>query len=371
MIRLLLIAALLIAGARTAVAEHDAEAYRALNAELVARHIVPRYAHFAKMAMSLENRAEEACVTPSPARLEEVRKAALAAEDAWQSVQHIRFGPAEQDMRSSRLEFWPDVRNRTGRELDALLAAHDPGILRPDAFARTNVVVQGFPALERLLYEADGASSITVSDAGGRYRCALARAIAANISAIASAVQRAWTEGDGSYAAEMARAGGEFARYRTPREATLDLFKSLHSAVEVVADHKLGRPLGDSLQAARPKLAESWRSERSMENICRNLEAARDMYLGEDGSGNAGFSRFVREVAKDAPLDDLLKRAFTQTVETADSVEVPLVRAVSDPAERTKLETLKKEAGALKALLAQRLTAALAIPLGFNALDGD
>jgi predicted lipoprotein len=44
---------------------------------------------------------------------------------------------------------------------------------------------------------------------------------------------------------------------------------------------------------------------------------------------------------------------------------------VSDPAERAKLETLKKEAGALKALLAQRLTAALAIPLGFNALDGD
>ncbi len=274
-------------------------------------------------------------------------------------------------MRSTRLAFWPDVRNRTGRELDALLEAHDPAILRPDAFARANVVVQGFPALERLLFEAEGAPTMIESSAAARYRCALARAIAANISAIAAAVHRGWTEGDESYAAEIEKAGGEFARYRTPREATLDMFKSLHAAVEMVADHKLARPLGSSLQDARPKLAESWRSGRSLDNIRRNLEAARDMYLGEDGSGKSGFSRFVREVAKDAPLDDLLRRAFLQTVATAESVTLPLGEAVSDPAERAKLETLKKEAGALKALLAQRLTAALAIPLGFNALDGD
>lgn len=371
MIRMLLIAVILAAGAPAAAAEYGADAYRALNADLVANHIVPRYAHFAKLAMKLENRAEEACATPSPARLEEVKKAALAAEDAWQEVQHIRFGPIEQYMRSSRLAFWPDVRNRIGRELGALLEAHDPAILRPDAFARTNVVVQGFPALERLLFDANGAPTIIVTSPAGRYRCALARAIAANISTIATDVHRGWTEGADSYAAEIDKAGGELALYRTPREATLDMFKSMHTAVELVADQKLARPLGDSLQGARPKLAESWRSGRSLENIQCNLEAARDMYLGEDGSGIAGFSRFVREVAKDEALDELLHRAFLQTVGTAESVKVPLGAAVSDPAERAKLETLRKETGALKSLLAQRLTAALAIPLGFNSLDGD
>ena len=371
MSRLVLAAVFLIAGVHPALAEPDPEAYRALNEALVSEHIVPRYERFAKMAMKLENRVEEACLTPSPARLEEVMKAYIAAEDAWQSVQHIRFGPIEQEMRAARLEFWPDVRNRTGRELEALLSAHDPAILRPDALARSSIVVQGFPALERLLFDQDNASAIMGSDVGGRYRCSLARAIAANISTIASKVYRGWTEGADSYAAEVAKAGTEFARYRTPREATLDLFKSMHGAVEIVADHKLPRPLGNSLQEARPKLAESWRSRQSLENIRRNLEAARDMYLGEDGSGSSGFSRFVREVVRDTGLDDLLRRAFEQTVATAHSLTVPLTQAVSDPGLRPTLEKLRKETTALKTILAQRLTVALAIPLGFNALDGD
>lgn len=364
MMRMLLMLVLLSSGAQAAAAEHDAAAYRALNAALVAEHIVPRYARFAGTAAGLERRAEAACAKASPENAVAFRDAALAAQDAWQSVQHIRFGPAEQDMRSTRLAFWPDVRNRTGRELDALLQARDAAILKPDAFARANVVVQGFPALERLLFDPDGAAATG-------FRCALARAIAGNVAAIADAVHRGWTEGGDSYVSEIAKAGGEFARYRTPKEATLDLFKSLHAAVEMVADHKLARPLGDSLAGARPKLAESWRSGRSLDNIRRNLEAAQAMYMGEDGSGKGGFSRFVREVAKDAQLDDLLRRAFAQTIATADSVKLPLAEAVSDPAERAKLETLKTEAGALKAILAQRVTAALGIPLGFNALDGD
>lgn len=371
MIRMLLVLVLMLPGARAAAAEYDAAAYRALNAGLVAEHIVPRYTRFAGAAAELERRAEAACAKPSPANDGALRDAALEAQDAWQSVQHIRFGPIEQDMRSTRLAFWPDVRNRTARELGALLQARDTAILKPDAFARTNVVVQGFPALERLLFDADDARPNGDSGAEARYRCALARAIAGNIAAIADAVRRGWTEGSDSYAAVMANAGGEFVRYRTPKEATLDLFKSLYAAVEVVGDHKLARPLGDSLEDARPKRAESWRSGRSLANIRRNLEAAQAMYAGEDGSGKGGFSRFVREVAKDAQLDDLMRRAFAQTVATADSVKAPLATAVADPDERFKLENLQTEAGALKAILAQNLTAALRIPLGFNALDGD
>jgi predicted lipoprotein len=368
MFRTMLIAVLVLAGAPTAAADYDAGAYRRVNEGLVAAHVVPRYARFAEAAAMLDREAGKTCGAVSPAAVAGLRDAALAAQDAWQAVQHIRFGPIEQDMRATRLAFWPDLRNRTGRELAALLKAHDASILAPDAFVRANVVVQGFPALERLLFDPDAERLLTGGSEDARYRCALVRAIAGNIAAIAAAVHKEWIEGADPYTAIVAKAGGEFARYRTSQEATLDLFKSLHAAVELAADHKLAPPLGESLEAARPKLGESWRSGRSLDNIRRNLEAAQAMYLGEAGNG---FSKFVRETTKDAALDDLLRRAFAQTTATAASVAMPLAKAVADPKERAKLETLKTEAVALKTILAQRLTAALAIPLGFNALDGD
>ena len=42
-----------------------------------------------------------------------------------------------------------------------------------------------------------------------------------------------------------------------------------------------------------------------------------------------------------------------------------------DPARRPAVEKLRREAAALKRLLADRLAPALGLPLGFNALDGD
>src|SRR3546814_8760499 len=66
--------------------------------------------------------------------------------------------------------------------------------------------------------------------------------------------------------------------YHEPKDATLDLFKSLYTAVELIADHELARPLGGSIDQARPHLAEAWRSQRSMRNIVINLKAAQDLY---------------------------------------------------------------------------------------------
>jgi predicted lipoprotein len=368
---LLLVFAISAAGAGPAQAAFDASAYRALNEQLVQQHVLPRYARFAQMATQFADVARDACDMPSTAAVETLRKAALLAQDAWQDVQHIRFGPIEQDMRSTRLAFWPDVRNRTGRELDEMLAKRDRSALKPEKFPDVNVVVQGFPVVERLLFGEDAGHLLFDGTVDANYRCALIQAIAENIAAIATQVNEEWSEGVDPYASEIAKAGEEFALYQKPEEATLELFKSMHAALELVADHKLARPMGESIENAQPKRAEAWRSKRSLDNIRRNIEAAAAMYLGEDGDGKTGFSRFVREVAKDVKLDKLLQRAFKQTLATANSIDMPLGEAIGDPAERAKLEKLKTEATALKTLLARRLTAAMAIPLGFNSLDGD
>jgi len=364
------IAAFLIVG-NAAHAAYDPDVYRALNDALVEDHIVPRYAQLAKATAEFNAIAKSSCDMPSSMRLTNLKDAALAAQDAWQAVEHIRFGPVEQEMRSTRFNFWPDVRDRTGREVADILHSRKRSEFKPENFPNANVVVQGFPALERLLFSKDAGKLLVDGTVDAHFRCSMVRAIATNMSAMAAAIYAEWTEGDDSFAKIVSRAGGEFALYQKAEEATLDMFKSLHGAVEIVADHKLARPMGDSIKDAHPKRAEAWRSGRSLDNIRRNLQAAQAMYLGADGSGNGGMSKFVREVAEDAELDDLLRRAFAQTLATADSIRLPLGAAISDPMERAKLAQLKTEAAALKTILAQRLTAALGIPQGFNALDGD
>lgn len=357
--------------AGVAQAAFDRESYRTLNDALVEDHIVPRYAKLAEATARFSTLAEHICEMPSSMSVADLRKATVAAQDAWQGIQHIRFGPVDRDMRATRFEFWPDVRNRTGRELAEILHDRNRKSFTPEQFPRESVVIQGFPALERLLFGKDAGRLLVDGTVDAHFRCAMVRAIAVNLAAMSRAIYSEWTQGDDSFANVVSNAGAAFALYPKAEEATLDMVKSLFGAVKMVADQKLTRPLGDSAANARPKRAESWRSGRSLDNIRRNLEAAQAMYLGENGSGTRGFSRMVRDVAKDKELDDLLRRAFAQTLATANSIEMPLSQAVKEPAERAKLVKLKTEASALKTILAQRLTAALQIPLGFNALDGD
>lgn len=358
--------ALLVLARPVAAAPSDSD-YRRLNEALVTAHIVPRYGRLAEATTALHEQADRFCAAASAAGLDTLRNAFSGAVDAWQGVQHIKFGPIELFMRNMRLAFWPDPRNTVSRQLDELLAAKDAGALTPQAFARGNVAGQGFPALERLLHAEDAAGKLT-GGPDAAFRCDAIRAIAANLAGMAADLRREWAEGEDAQARVMAEAGKPGNRYATPKEATLDLFKTLHAAVELVADHKLARPLGASAQAARPQLAEAWRSRRSLAAVRLNLQAAEAMYLGE---GAPGFSSFVRETAGNAALDDLLRRAFAQTRATAAGIGKPLEEAVLDPVERPKVVQLAREAAALKTLLAQRLTAALDIPLGFNALDGD
>ncbi len=160
------------------------------------------------------------------------------------------------------------------------------------------------------------------------------------------------------YARQFQAASGPDIFYRTAQEATVDLFKSLYTAVELVADHKLARPLGANAAGARPRQAELWRSNQSAAVITANLEAARDLYA-------AAFGPFV----PDKGLDAELRKRFEDAVRAAK--EVRLESAVGDAGQRPRVEKLKADCARLKALIAQKLAPALGIPLGFNALDGD
>lgn len=371
--RLLAVAALLAAAPLTAQAATE-EDYLALNKSVVAGHVLPRMKAFADAASGLPPAAEKACASRDAADVKALQAAFVTAMDGWEGMQHLKFGPIEFFSRGSRIFFWPDPRNSVGRQLGEMLNKKAIGQITEQNLSKDSVAVQGFPALERLLYDKDAAAKLAGKTPEADKACAAVRAIAANIATMAREMNAEWSQGPDAYAKDLETAGPEHVRFMRHREVTLELFKSLYTAVELVADHKLARPLGASLQAARPQLGEAWRSQRSLANIRTNLKAAQGLYAGEGPNNtNEGESPsvFLKNVAGEKELDELLTRAFAQTLATADGIFGTLEAGVTDAKARPQFDKLAREVKALKTLLAQRLAPALGVPVGFNALDGD
>lgn len=368
-LRILIASFLLMAAIVTTARAAEESDYAKLNHTIVNQHIIPRYQQFMAATEKLAAAADQSCAALPAKDLDGLKAAFVGAMQVWQGIQHVRFGPVEFFSRGSRIYFWPDPRASVAKQLDELLGKRDQAALVLDSFSKGSVAVQGFPALEILLYGDGAAVKLAATSEDAVYRCAVIKTIAHNLQAMGNDLYGEWTGGDDPYGALLDRPGPDDLRFRHPSEVTVELFKSLYNGIELVSDHKLARPLGASVQAARPRLAEAWRSKQSLANIRANLAAAKALYDGENGS--SGISGFVHDVVGDQALDALMKRAFSQTLATAEGIKVPLEDGVDKTANRAQFDKLAREAKALKTLLTQRLAPALNIPVGFNQLDGD
>ncbi|MGF1630773.1 MAG: imelysin family protein [Kiloniellaceae bacterium] len=351
----------LLLGLAAPAAEAQVGDYDALNEAIVESYVLPRYAAFAEAADSLDESLRQACVDgrPTPA---ESAAAYHAAMDAWMAVQHLRFGPSETFLKADRIAFWPDKRGTVGRHLAQMTSARDMQALEPQAFASGSVAVQGFPALERLLFDSEDADWATP------FGCALTGAIGRNRRLIAADLLRDWRDGEDAYAETVLSAGAGNDRYFDAKEATLDFAKSLRGALLLVADYKLGRPLGDAPEALRVTRAESWRSARSLRNIRINLEAAWALY---EVGGENSFSNLARAHPQGAGLDDAIRSALERLVAAAAAQPDSLAAVLETPDGWRKLDALRVETRQLLELLGGPLSEVLALPMGFNSYDGD
>lgn len=343
----------------------DQAAYRRVNLSLADSHVIPRYERLAEATAALDAEAESFCENPAAEGLPALRAGFVTALDAWMGVQHLRFGPVQFLLRYDRFAFWPDQRNTGSRHLRKLLTARDPAALEPRAFGRGSVAVQGFTALERLLFgKGDGAAFYEGGEAAA-YRCQVLRAITGNLAEMSGGILKDWRNGDSAYRRVIEAPGEDNAYYLDDKEVTLEFFKAFHGSLQMVADLKLARPLGSSLKKSKPRRSESWRSARSLDNIKTNLRALQELYAGD------GFGALVKSRGGDPELDKTLSGWLVSALEAAESVRPPLSKALSDAAARPQLEKLLTEVRALQELATGRLAKALDLPVGFNAFDGD
>lgn len=328
--------------ALTAIAALTATAPRAdIVEEILDDQILPGMMALSEMSHDLATTSQTDC-RATDTRLQNAYGAAF---DTWIQVSHLRFGPTETGNRAFALSFWPDSRGKIPKSLGVILRSKNPALLTPEAFAKSSIAGRGFYALDFLLYD----PSLNAQPEAD-FKCQLVKAIAQDIATITADINQDWVT---SYAQQMRSASG---RYADRSEVKQELYKSLNTGLQMLADMRLGRPLG-SFDAPRPKRAEAWRSGRSQHHVVLALQSLHPLAAALANGKQ--------------PLTDTIDAAFIKTITRARRLDDPRLEGVSDPAKRLRIEALQQEVNDLRNLIETDLGPSLGVLAGFNSLDGD
>lgn len=356
--------AVLMAGIAASPARAAGEdIYAEVNRGVALHHILPRYEALKRRTRMLDKDVEILCRAVTTESLGRARRSFHRAMDAWQGVQHVRFGPIERNNRHPRIQFWPDRRDRVGKHLARLIARADPKTLEPAAFAAGSVAVQGFPALEQAVFGAADPLASLRGPNGTGYRCAVAKAIARNLAAIAAALEREWAEIAGALKKTPQPTTVEGVGKRDRKDVTSAIFNDLVTAFGSVKDLKLGGPLGVKTGRVHAYLAENGQSKRSLVNVAANFAAMADLY--------GVLVDALPEAWRKTPQQAFIRSQFQKLVSDIRSFGPSLVDVLADDDQARKLKILMFGIGDLRDLVIADLVETLDLTVGFNALDGD
>ena len=328
--------------------------YAALAKAAIDQVVVPAYREHARAMQRLGPAIERHCMGDSASDVAAAHDAFGEAMDAWQRAWPFGFGPVMRGAGRARIAFWPGRPGSAARQMRKVLRTRDESLLDAEQLAGKSVAVKDLQALERLLFEVQ-------RDA---YTCGFAGAIARYQSGLAEEILHEWTK-EGGFRQVALAAGGASDEYTDDAEVARDVIRILTESLDAVIAQKLELPLGASVEKAKSKRAESWRSARSMRNVVLNLESIRALV-----ETPGGFADLVT-VHGESKLADTLRTGFEDAAAKAGAVNLPLRDAVSDPDERAKLLELLGTLRALRALVTGPLSRTTGLLVGFNSQDGD
>ncbi len=349
-ILLLPFAAALVPARASAAADQP---YAKIATHAIAVHVLPSLKAFSAATKAQAGALHALAWAPTPASLTAARSAYQAASDAWQAVQHLRRGPAETDFRHQRIQFWPDKRGHVRKQLAVLLAGKDKSEITPAVLSKASVAVQGFPALERLLYGEAPPKGFALK---------LAAAIGDNMAAIAIALETDWRDPAKGFGKLLATPGPTNPLFGDAKAIAGFLSTDLAAGMKALDELKLRRVVGRD-GAAQIKRAENWRSDRSLANIRINLET---------------FAALFQALVHDADLDKhdrarakFVADQFAQIISEARALGPSFTKAVAAERGIVRLRGLAAGVEDLYELMGGFLAEVLKLSMGFNSLDGD
>lgn len=325
------------------------EDWTAINLQVTDELVIPSYQNLAASSLELVSATENFCAAFSAENLNSLQTAFHQTMSNWQAIQHVQFGPITYFNWNFRLQYWPDERGTSARQLSALIASQDESVLSTDMFARQSVGVQGLPALERILFE-DQAVNNFMNDS---FLCLLSTTIARNINEISSGVTQRWLDEYRAIVLDPVASGF----YENAEDLSIDFLKALQEAIAKIRDLKLAPVMGDSFATSRIRDAESWRSERSLANIKIDLLALESLFTA--------YSAAFHEADTAAVL-----AAFADLTTSLAAMPDSIASALADEGQYEQLQTVHAQVDALHEALEMALKNT-DLYLGFNSLDGD
>ena len=303
-------------------------------------------------------------MAPDSASLTDLWEVFHSTADAWIRVEHINFGPVEENLRLYRINFWPDKHNTGSKHLARTLKSKDKTMLEPNNFSLNSVALQGFPALERLLFSKS--DELFKGDDSGKFRCNLIKAISRNLREIANSLLVEWLEENSTYINKDSyqKNSNNFEE----KENFQNFFASLYGILRRIHDLKLHRPLGETPETSKPKKSEAWRSGRSMRNIIINLESAQKLFQGEI---YFGMDNLIQNISPETYMVRDFNITMNFALKTAREIPIPLHKAVIDYKWHDQVDKLKAQISRMMAMVRARIFLSFGIGTGFNFLDGD
>jgi predicted lipoprotein len=327
--------------------------------KLVAGYVQPAFQRFAENAELTAVALDALCEEPGERTLGSARQAFRDSALSFARVEFLRIGPLIRENRLERLLFWPDRRGIALRQVQGVLAEADESVTDAANLPAKSVALQGFTALEFLLF---GTGSDDMAE-GADYRCRFAGAVAENIRAVATELNDEWQD-DEDFAAIWSAPGPDNASFRNAEEVVSELLSIPSEAFEIIRDQRLKPVLPDEEgDKPKPKRALFWRSGLTMDFTAAGFKALRAYFE------TAAIADLLPEEERWQARS--IEFEFNNAEAALSRLDMPIEDIVADEERTADLTYLVILSQSLQRLFGEQLTATLGLSVGFSSLDGD
>ncbi|MEM7302927.1 MAG: imelysin family protein [Pseudomonadota bacterium] len=327
---------------------------RAIN-----NYILPNAERFVGLAELLSADVSALCEMPGQESLRTAKASFRSALLGYMRIDILRIGPMNTGNLRERFLFWPDRRSTGLKQVQRLIAKADGSATDPATLSEKSVAVQGFLALEFLLF---GTGSDVLYSSPSGYRCKYASAAARNIANMAGTFRAAWQSQTG-FQKSWREPGPNNDLFQNDNEALGELFGVTANAFEAIRDQRL-LPIAPKGEKTRPpKRAFMWRSNMTQPTLKASFAALQD-FINHSG--------MLQNLPKDqAWIQDSVALEFKNANAAANRLDGPILTLVSEPTSASQLSYLVVLMSALNTLIGEDATTALNLPRTFSPLDGD
>lgn len=327
------------------------------------RVLLPSFETFSMQSRHLSQVTDTFCNAGRTAeQFAQLEKSWNTTKLAWAQTLPFRFGPALDNFLDLKIQFWPDDKNLVRRQVLNFLSANQSP--NAELLAQASSPAQGLSAMEYLLFDSAEGGFSTFAE--GNQRCAYLKAAAQNLSKQAQSLLVAWGNSSSGHLAEFAYSSNP----EVIEESFAVILREALVAVEVIKNLKVGKPFGLHIFNSKinPFFLESWRSQRSRENIISSLITFQQIYYG---GSHFGIDDLLVSNYNETELEFGMRTQITKCLELASALPTPLFSEINKPATQKTAGELHIELIKLIAIIKQNLSQTLGITIGFSSNDGD